>query len=501
MTVVVEQDHQTARRGVRRALVGLVAGVAVLLAGATPAFAGVALSVSPDPPSNLAVGQAGVPSTITVTNASSGTQSGQSVTLDDITLVPGCGTQAVVTADCPTVAADLGVLRLSASGRGLSGTACDGTTFTVSLIDAAQGKYRFTPSVPVVLGAPGTSTAACVIGYTLDAVKVPLIDADLTIPGLETDQVAYAHGVAAGGLRAAGLGSNEIAIARAVLPIATQLTPASVPIGGTFHATATLAPAAGAAVPTGNVTFSVYSPTDTTCSGPALLTSTVPLNAAGTAATSAGLTPLLAGLLPVSASYSGDVNYAPTAGTCGAAIETIAGLDEAPTAAYTPSTTRPQTGQTVSFDGTASADPDGTITAYRWVWGDGTPDGSGAKPTHVFTTPAVRSVALYVTDSDGQTAAVGHSITVIDELPTVAYTPSTYTPAVGQTVTFRATASDPDGTITAYRWVWGDGTPDGSGATATHAFATAGVRSVAVYVTDSDGQTAAAGHTITTGGG
>ncbi len=307
--------------------------------------------------------------------------------------------------------------------------------------------------------------------------------------------------MAAGGLRAAGLGSNEVAIARAVLAIATQLTPASIPIGGTFHATATLAPSAGAAVPTGNVTFSVYLATDTTCSGPPLLTSTVPLNAAGTTAASAGLTPLLAGLLRVNARYAGDANYAPVAGACGAAIETIAGVDEPPTAAYTPSSTHPQAGQTVSFGGSASADPDGTITAYRWVWGDGTPDGSGPTPTHVFATPGTRSVGLYVTDSDGQTAAVGHGITVTDELPTAAYTPSTSTPTVGQTVTFRATASDPDGTITAYRWVWGDGTPDGSGATATHAFATSGLRSVGLYVTDSDGQTAAVGHGITVSGG
>ncbi len=179
---------------------------------------------------------------------------------------------------------------------------------------------------------------------------------------------------------------------------------------------------------------------------------------------------------------------------------TVTASDESPTAAYTPSSYTPRIGQTVSFNGSASNDPDGTITTYRWVWGDGTPDGSGATPTHVFTTQGLRSVGLYVTDSGGRAAAVGHGITVGDELPTAAYTPSSYTPRVGQTVSFNGSASsDPDGTISTYRWVWGDGTPDGSGVAPTHVFTTQGVHSVGLYVTDSGGQTAAVGHGITVG--
>ncbi|MGI8800931.1 MAG: PKD domain-containing protein, partial [Solirubrobacteraceae bacterium] len=158
-------------------------------------------------------------------------------------------------------------------------------------------------------------------------------------------------------------------------------------------------------------------------------------------------------------------------GTSIGAARTVT-VDEPPIAAYTPSTYSPAVGQTVSFDGSASSDPDGSIAAYRWVWGDGTPDGSGRAPTHVFTATGVRSVGLYVTDSDGGTAAVGHGITVkasADESPTAAYAPSTYGPVVGQTVSFDGSASsDPDGSIVAYRWVWGDGTPDGSGRAPTH---------------------------------
>ncbi len=193
--------------------------------------------------------------------------------------------------------------------------------------------------------------------------------------------------------------------------------------------------------------------------------------------------------------------YAADGTSIGAARRiTVGTVDETPTAAYTPSTYAPAVGQTVSFNGTASSDPDGTITGYRWVWGDGTPDGSGPAPTHVFTTQGVRSVGLYATDSSGQTAAVGHGITVGDEPPAAAYTPSSYRPPAGQTVSFNASASsDPDGSIVSYRWVWGDGTPDGSGVSAAHVFTAEGIHSVGLYVTDTDGKTNAVGHGITVG--
>ena len=156
----------------------------------------------------------------------------------------------------------------------------------------------------------------------------------------------------------------------------------------------------------------------------------------------------------------------------------------------------PAVGQPVSFDGRTSSDSDGTIVTYRWIWGDGTPDGSGQTPTHAFATAGNFSTVLIVTDNDGQTGAAGHGIGVGG--PTAAYIPSTYAPKVGATVSFDGRASsDSNGTITAYRWGWGDGTPDGSGSTPTHVFTAAGTRSVALYVTDGNGQTAAVGHGLT----
>ncbi len=87
--------------------------------------------------------------------------------------------------------------------------------------------------------------------------------------------------------------------------------------------------------------------------------------------------------------------------------------------------------------------------------------------------------AVTAAAADPTPASRSFRVAAADELPSAAYVASTYAPSVGQQVTFSAAGSgDPDGSIVSYRWVWGDGTPDGSGVTASHAFATAGLRSV-----------------------
>jgi PKD repeat protein len=56
---------------------------------------------------------------------------------------------------------------------------------------------------------------------------------------------------------------------------------------------------------------------------------------------------------------------------------------------------------TITFDGSASYDPDGTIVAYVWDFGDGT-TGTGPTPTHTFSA-GTYTVRLTVMDNDGGT--------------------------------------------------------------------------------------------------
>lgn len=55
-------------------------------------------------------------------------------------------------------------------------------------------------------------------------------------------------------------------------------------------------------------------------------------------------------------------------------------------------------GVAVSFDGTASSDPDGDVLTYSWTFGDGG-SGTGATPTHVYAAGGLYTVVLTVTDS------------------------------------------------------------------------------------------------------
>ena len=191
-------SRRNRRRTIAPAAVAAATMCVALLAGASAAWAGPALSTAVTVPQSLAVGNTGVPTTLQILNTSvvgpgeTGYDS-DTYRIDAITLVPSCGSQ-IFSADCPVSARDAGVVvpaPLSASGR--AGTACAGRTFTIANIDAAQGKYQFTPNATILLGAANGPVAAarCIIDFTASVLKVPTIDSDPDA-GLQTDQKAFA---------------------------------------------------------------------------------------------------------------------------------------------------------------------------------------------------------------------------------------------------------------------------------------------------------------------
>ena len=161
---------------------------------------------------------------------------------------------------------------------------------------------------------------------------------------------------------------------------------------------------------------------------------------------------------------------------------TVMAANQSPTAAFTPSCTDLD----CAFDGSGSSDPDGTIASYAWVFGDGSA-GTGATPNHSYASAGTYDVTLTVTDDDGATGATTRQVTVMagNQSPTAVFTPS----CTDLDCAFDgSTSSDPDGTIASYAWDFGDGT-SGSGATPSHAYASAGNYDVTLTVTDDDGAT------------
>ena len=67
----------------------------------------------------------------------------------------------------------------------------------------------------------------------------------------------------------------------------------------------------------------------------------------------------------------------------------------------------------VTFDGSASSGPDGTIASYAWDFGDGQ-TGTGATPSHAYAggRGTTRS-QLTVTDNDGATDSVTKTVTSV----------------------------------------------------------------------------------------
>ena len=57
-------------------------------------------------------------------------------------------------------------------------------------------------------------------------------------------------------------------------------------------------------------------------------------------------------------------------------------------------------GKLVQFDGSGSSGPDGDPLTYSWDFGDGSPEGTGEAPVHVYASEGVYTVTLVVNDGE-----------------------------------------------------------------------------------------------------
>jgi len=162
-----------------------------------------------------------------------------------------------------------------------------------------------------------------------------------------------------------------------------------------------------------------------------------------------------------------------------------------PEPAYTYSPTVPDPNESVTFEAAASNDPDGSIEEYAWDFDDdGETEATGQQVTSAFSGGGDYLVTLTVTDDDGTTATTSQTVSV-NEPPRASFSTSPDPPAVGQTVTFDASAStDPDGSIDRYEWDFdGSGSSDANGEKATREYTSTGEFPVALTVVGSNGAT------------
>ena len=106
---------------------------------------------------------------------------------------------------------------------------------------------------------------------------------------------------------------------------------------------------------------------------------------------------------------------------------------------------------TFLFDGGNSTDPDGTIVAYTWDFGDGT-TATGPAATRTFTAKGPYNVSLAVEDDRGLVRIVTVVIEILDR-PPVAEAGDNRTAFKRTLVTLNGSATDPDGDTVVISWM------------------------------------------------
>jgi PKD repeat protein len=230
------------------------------------------------------------------------------------------------------------------------------------------------------------------------------------------------------------------------------------------------------------------------------------LDGNGSYETSTGTNPVATTSYPTARTVEPRLRVTDDAGNQSTTTRTVTVQNRPPSAAIAVGPAAPSTGETVTFDGSASSDPDGTIAKYEWDL-----DGNGSYETSTGTNPVATTsfataaktqiVGLRVTDNEGATATTSKTFAVAGRPPVPSFTISATPVDSGQSVSFDGSAStDPDGTIAKYEWdLDGNGsyeTSTGTTPTVTKTYATPGTLTIGLRVTDNDGISATATHTL-----
>ncbi len=411
-------------------------------------------------PTAVTVGQASVSGSILLTNSSTAPESAGGVTISTITMVPSCDvTTATALGDCPLASADTGVFQITGSGTGAAGTACAGTTFVVTTLDAQTGELLFAPgSATVVLAAPAMPDSTCEIDFTFNVLKAPAHPAAPSPPNtVATAAIINVGGTATGDLAPVDISSPTLVTVAKAQPSVTTATPPTASVGASIGDTATLAAAVPPGPsPTGTITFRLFGPGDPACSGTPAFTSTVPVDMGTGSYGSARFSPTTPGNYRWVAAYSGDANDISATTACGDANESVT-VTKATPIITTHASATVTVGGTISDTATLAggAAPTGNVLFSAYGPNDtscsgpvvftstGSVAGNGAYTSGSFDTTTAGTyqfVALYGGDADNNaaTTACGDA----NETATVAKAVPAISTHASATVTVIGTISD-----------------------------------------------------------
>ena len=139
------------------------------------------------------------------------------------------------------------------------------------------------------------------------------------------------------------------------------------------------------------------------------------LDGDGTFETDTGTAPTTSHSYSENGTYLVAVRVTDDEGKSGLAVNTVTVENRLPTAAFTWSPTTAKKKKPVTFDASASSDPDGTIARYLWDFdGNGTVDRESGNPvvSHSFANTGSFPVTLKVVDDDGGSDTDTRTVTV-----------------------------------------------------------------------------------------
>ena len=207
-------------------------------------------------------------------------------------------------------------------------TASAGGIVGISIHDSATvgGGFNPTGTVTFALYAPGdtTCTSTNLVAGNAAFSNVALSGGSATSPDFSTSQVgtyewiATYNGDVNNNAVSTNCGDEAVVVKPGTPSIVTVPTPGTGAIGTVIHDSATVS---GGFNPTGTVTFALYAPGDTKCTGTNLvggMAGFANIALSGGAASSAGFTTTAAGTYNWVATYNGDSNNTAVTSACGA---------------------------------------------------------------------------------------------------------------------------------------------------------------------------------------
>ncbi|HXJ80395.1 MAG TPA: PKD domain-containing protein [Candidatus Methylomirabilis sp.] len=115
--------------------------------------------------------------------------------------------------------------------------------------------------------------------------------------------------------------------------------------------------------------------------------------------------------------YTVTLTVTDNSGAKASATTTVSAANRPPVADAGPDQTA-LVNSSVTFNGSASSDPDGSIVSYAWTFGDGTSSsGTTSTASHTYTAPGVYTLTLTVTDNSGATGSNTATVTIVSASP------------------------------------------------------------------------------------